>query len=298
MQEDEIKLSPGFKRLSKIAEEAMAIEREDAESAGSIGFIQRAWTVCSLPYKEIKNPIKDYTRTNGDWFLRMVSSLDYGMPFGQIPRLVHIYATSEVVKSKSRSIYLGNSLSDFMHRLSLNIVSGGRLGTITRLINQLQRMHYTTTYLQHRRDEKKIIDLAFRMSNMLELWNPKDPSQPHLWGAEIELTESYYHGIMEAPVPIDMRMVKALKGSPLELDIYFWLTHRLFTLKKPYVIPYELLQMQFGANYKRKVDFKRKFLKALKKVKYGWPDLNVSDDKHGLKISPSKLLIEPNRRIF
>ena len=297
MQEKEF-YYPGFKRLSKIAEEALAIEKEDAESAGSIGFIQRAFTLCSIPHKEIKNlkADEDYLRQNGHWQLRLIGSRDYGLPFGQIPRLIESLVTTEVVKTQSKKIYLGDSLTDFMDRLGI-VASGGKRGTIVRVVDQLQRMFHTTTYLEYKNNDNNKINLSLRMSDsMLLLLNPKSPSQSNLWGAEISLTQSYYHGIMDAPVPIDMRMVEAFKGSPMELDIYFWLTHRLFTLKKPTVIPYELLQMQFGSDYKRKRAFKEKFLKSLQNVKYAWHGLNVSDAKYGLKLDPSPLLITPKKK--
>ncbi len=34
-------------------------------------------------------------------------------------------------------------------------------------------------------------------------------------------------------VPIDLRALNALKGSPLALDIYSWLTYRMSYLRKP-----------------------------------------------------------------
>ena len=61
-----------------------------------------------------------------------------------------------------------------------------------------------------------------------------------------------------------MLALKLLKRSPLALDIYFWLTYRMSYLQKDTLIPWEFLQMQFGAYYatdgRGPRDFKKKFL--------------------------------------
>jgi hypothetical protein len=37
------------------------------------------------------------------------------------------------------------------------------------------------------------------------------------------LSERFYDEVRTSPVPIDMRAMKALKKSPLALDVYFWI---------------------------------------------------------------------------
>ena len=51
-------------------------------------------------------------------------------------------------------------------------------------------------------------------------WNPKLPSQLPLWKSTVTLSTDFFDEIVERPVPIDMRALKALKRSPLALDIY------------------------------------------------------------------------------
>jgi hypothetical protein len=43
----------------------------------------------------------------------------------------------------------------------------------------------------------------------------------------ITLSENFYRQIVEAPVPLDLRAVSALKKSPLTLDLYAWATRRV-----------------------------------------------------------------------
>jgi len=88
-----------------------------------------------------------------------------------------------------------------------------------------------------------------------------------------------------------MRAMKALKKSPLALDVYFWLTYRLSYLRQARVIPWAALQMQFGSSYAADAhglrDFKRAFLRELKKVSVLYPKAKVGEGDGGLKLMPS-----------
>jgi hypothetical protein len=79
----------------------------------------------------------------------------------------------------------------------------------------------------------------------------------------------------------------ALKDSPLALDIYSWLTYRLSYLRRPCLIPWKTLQTQFGADYGRLRDFKRKFLAHLADVLRVYPSARLSEQPVGLLLLPS-----------
>ena len=80
-------------------------------------------------------------------------------------------------------------------------------------------------------------------------------------------------------MPIDLRAYKALRGSPLAMDVYTWLTYRMsYTDRRTRPIPWEALMGQFGSNYDTQravLDFKRAFIKALKAVQIVYPRANV-----------------------
>ena len=79
----------------------------------------------------------------------------------------------------------------------------------------------------------------------------------------------------------------ARERSPMALDIYSWLTYRMSYLRKDQLIPWELLQLQFGSDYKRTRKFKENFLERLKLVRQVYRDVKVSVDPLGLVLSPS-----------
>jgi hypothetical protein len=62
-----------------------------------------------------------------------------GIPYGTVPRLLLFWTTTEAVRTKSRKLELGSSLSAFMRELGL-APTGGRWGSIPRLHEQMNRL--------------------------------------------------------------------------------------------------------------------------------------------------------------
>ena len=90
-------------------------------------------------------------------------------------------------------------------------------------------------------------------------WSPRDPSQAALWGGWIELGDKFFAAITAAPIPLDMRALKALKQSPLALDLYSWLTYeayRAYKSGKGRFVAWKLLAEQMGADYANTKEFR------------------------------------------
>ena len=119
-------------------------------------------------------------------------------------------------------------------------------------------------------------------------WDPKKPSQSTIWESKLLLSDFFFREVTENPIPIDMRALKALKRSPMAIDIYCWLTYRMSYLSKVTSIPWPFLQIQFGANYKDSRQFKRRFLDQLKKVLVVYPHANVKVEQNCLVLLPGK----------
>jgi hypothetical protein len=73
----------------------------------------------------------------------------------------------------------------------------------------------------------------------------------------------------------------------MALDAYMWLTYRMSYLTTPVIIPWEKLQLQFGADYARTRDFKQRFLRQLQAVKAVYSDLHVQEEDDGLLLAHS-----------
>jgi len=83
-----------------------------------------------------------------------------------------------------------------------------------------------------------------------------------------------------------MRALKALR-SPLALDLYAWSTYRVSYLKQAREVPWELLELQFGANYANTRQFRYEALKKLQQVLILYPDLRITEGERGLIVKPS-----------
>lgn len=273
------------KNISKLIVESLAIEAESAKEANALGYMARVLTQATLPHSRVSG--SEFTRTNGMLNLSILTPEKIGIPYGTIPRLLLSWLTTEAVKTKNIEIVLGNNLSDFMSQLGL-IPTGGRWGTIKRLREQMHRLFSSSISCQYENDE---LSAALGLNVAKEYclwWNPKQPEQIPLWQSTVTLSKDFFDEITNKPVPIDLRALKIIGHSSLALDIYCWLTYRMSYLKDKTSIPWETLEVQFGANYERTRDFKRQFIRQLRAVSVVYPEAKVESDEANLILRPSK----------
>jgi hypothetical protein len=274
-------ITPAVERLIT---EALAIEAESAQNAGALGFMARAMVQATLPHKKVEG--NEFERRNGAFTLSLMAPAKIGLPYGTVPRLLLAWLTTEAVKTQSRELELGDSLSGFMRELDL-LPTGGRWGSITRLKDQTARLFASTVSATYT-DAEKRAEMGYRLADKSLLWwDAKRPEQAALWRSSVTLTEPFYREIIEHPIPVDMRAIKALKRSPMALDLYCWLTYRASYAKKPSTIPWAALAMQFGSDYARLRDFKASFLAELRKVATVYAGAQFEAIEVGLVVKPS-----------
>lgn len=277
------------KTIDKLITEAFAIDEQEALDAGALGFMARAMTLATLPHRA--TPGTEFTRSNGSFTLRIISPSDIGLPYGSYPRLLLSWLTTEAVRTRSPVLELGPTLSGFMSELGL-ISAGGRWGTIHRLRDQMRRL-FSSSISCFYSDKSQDGEAGFRITKEYKLWwDPKLPEQPPFWRSTVTLSLDFFQEIISKPVPIDMRAFRALKQSPMALDIYSWLTYRMSYMRKPVELPWAALQMQFGADYENNSqgtrNFKRNFLNQLKAVLVVYPDANIESVEAGVLLKPGK----------
>jgi hypothetical protein len=277
------------KNLNQLISEALAIEARDAREAGALGYMARSLIQATLPHSRTEG--NEFERRNGAFTLTILANSKIGLPYGSIPRLLIAWLTTEAVRTKQREIVLGSNLSEFMSKLDL-IPTGGRWGTITRLREQMTKLFSATVSCTYDNGNHWAIKNVQPVSQADLWWNPKSPKQITLFESTLTLGEEFFKEIINYPIPIDMDALRALKKSPLALDIYCWLTYRMSYLKKSTTILWEALQVQFGSDYSSNPqglrDFRRAFLRELRKVHIIYPEAILSDSQVGLVISPSK----------
>ena len=252
-----------------------------SEADPDLGFMARTMALCSLPRSNPGNQLQ-YKRTNGPFTLGMIAGLGNKLPYGNLPRLLLAWVSTEAVRTQSRELVLGRSLSEFMRTLGIYHNSGGRGGVQTRLRNQMKRLFNAHIQLLYEDQHGEATVNAVIADHTVFWWNERKPDQPSLWDSKIELSEKFFNDIINHPVPIDMNTLTALKRSPLGLDLYLWLVYRTFALRAPLRLSWPTLYRQFGvdpsrANDNRTVqDFRKDCLRELKKVKIAWPELHYA----------------------
>lgn len=203
--------------MQDLFDAALAIEEEDVREAGAVGYYSRILAQITLPHSNPKT--SEFTRTNGQINLTIIAPEKIGLPFGNIPRLFLAWIATEAVRTKDPCLYLGHNMSSFFEEIGIGRATGGRSGTITRFKNQAQRLFASSisTYsLQDTSMQVKKIDMIAAADLW---WDPKDPNQDTLFESIVELNSKFFKELVEKPVPIDLRALKAVKSSPLKIDL-------------------------------------------------------------------------------
>ena len=220
---------------------------EASEAEPDIGFMARLLALCSLPRTDPKNRLQ-YVRHNGPYTLAMTAGVNTRLPFGTLPRLLLAWVCSEAVRTQHRELVLGRSLYEFIHKLGLTDRSGGAKGDRTRLKNQMRRLFRCSVQLVYEGGDHEVVVSSFIADRAEYWWDVSRPDAPSLWDSTIRLGEEFFNEIIRHPIPLDLHTIKALKRSPLGLDLYFWLVYRTFTLKAPLTLSWKQLFRQFGAD--------------------------------------------------
>ena len=269
-----------------------------SEADPDLGFMARMLALCSLPRTNPGNRLQ-YKRVNGPFTLYMTAGGGNKLPYGNLPRLILAWVSTEAVRTQSRVLILGSSLSEFMRTLGMEDRSGSPRGDRTRLRNQMDRLFHSHVQLIYE-DEQHKASMSSQVADRTNLWwNPKRPDELSLWDSKILLSEAFFNEIISHPVPLDMNTLKALKRCALGLDLYLWLTYRIFTLKSLQRLTWQQLYRQFGTDPAKASEkfivrnFRQNVLRELKKIKLAWPELNYATAPGVLILLPSTPAIAP-----
>jgi hypothetical protein len=217
-----------------------------------------------------------------------------GLPYGVPARLLTIYCASEAVRSKSPEIFLGTSVHDFLRRLDVPITRGDR-GSLRVYANQLLKLiHCTLTIDENVRDASGRTGLHIRQALFAEearLWWDDDDAVGQ--GSTLLLSQVLFHSILERSAPLSTNAIKQLRKSPMDLDVYAWLVHRLYHLARPSTVTWQQLSEQFGHGYSELRKFRRFFIDSLKRVQAVYPEAKLKVADVGVILLPSKPHLAP-----
>jgi hypothetical protein len=293
------KLKP---RLPSAADQLLldaAVDIHQNPDATETAFMARQLVQCTLPHSD-PGDVPIWTRTNGNLTLVIQPHIDRQTrkalyPYGSIPRLFLFWLVTEAKRKKSRHIRLGNSLDNFMREIGLNPrTGGGKRGDAKRLQEQMRRLIDARISFESETDTHgRYLHMDVSASSEF-WWDSKKSNQANLWESWIELGEKFYEAVTLSSVPVDLRALRALKRSPLALDLYAWLTYTAFVAtktRKSRVVPWEGLHAQMGAEYAALRMFRVNVRLALKKIQLVYPELKLDLTADGMTIHPSRTAI-------
>jgi hypothetical protein len=252
----------------------------------------------SLPLREPKpEHLKNgcWVRKNGDQTL-WIQGGPLGLPYGAYPRLLTYWLTTEAIRTGKRSIETGGSFVEFCRKIGIDS-SRGKNGAGGRFLHQANLLIQSRAAVI-----KGDFDVGRMSGEILQftekfnlLFDPIQSSHRNLFDMEILLTEQFFQEITMHSIPLDQRAVVELRQSALQLDIYQWLTYRMYALRRPAYPTWKQLREQFGSQTKRMVDFRVAFLAALHAVMQVYPRVNVKHNELGLALYPSPTPVPPGK---
>lgn len=258
-----------------------------------VGFSTRAMVQANMPHSDPKTDV--WVRRNGDFTLTIQSDVEIdrktgetkstGIPYGTIPRLVLIYLCSEAVRTKSRTISLGDNLTAFLTELGMKR-QGGKRGDITRFKEQMRRLVSSRIKFQYKTDTEDAVFNASIVKKYFFFWDDKNPDQSSLFRSEITLDADFFEEIISSKVPLHLKAVAALKNNALGLDLYMWLTYRLSRLNKPVFIKWSDLMNQVGSDYAKVNDFQKKAKVVLNDISVLWQGFKFEARRGGFMLYP------------
>jgi hypothetical protein len=248
---------------------------------------------CSFPHAD-PGELATFTRRNG-WLELTLSATrrDMGLPYGVPARLLTIYCASEAIRTRSPEIYLGRSVQEFLRCLDVPITRGDR-GSLRVYANQLLRLiHCALSIDENMRDAKGRTGLHIRQALFAEearLW--WDEAEGVGQGSSLVLSSVLYESILERSAPLSTAAIRQLRKSPMDLDVYAWLVHRLYHLNRPSTVTWEQLSGQFGHGYTMPRKFRQFFSDSLRRVLKAYPEAKLKVADVGVLLLPSRPHVE------
>ena len=247
------------------------------------------WAHAGLPRRDLQDPMKRWT-VSTDYATLTVSpgtrrlteggeAEAIGVPFGSYARLVLLDWQSEAIRSNSRQIHIGKSLSDALKRMGLPHGS------------EAMRM------LQEQTERLAVCTIAFSLENGgrgLYLNQPVVEAAEYAYGRgnkrfieSVLLSQGYYEQLLRNPVVLDPSAIVDLRDSPTALDIYTWLAWRLPALKHEIKVGWVALKAQLGGGATLMKNFKPHFRPSLMAAHSVYREANLELIEDGLILRPS-----------
>ena len=276
------------KRHLQLINLASDLAEQTREEADKLGFMSRLLLMVNLPYRDPGDDKRTWWRRNGHVSINITPGYKgnetIGIPYGAYPRLILAYLVTQAVKTQSPVIFLGKTFSQFL--TLINLKKGGK--TYKQFYKQLERT-LSASFAWNYETDKRQSRVNIQVSHESHLWwDPIDNDNVlPFWESYIKLNTDFFNEIIRHAVPLDLRILSVLKNSPLGLDLYMFISWRVYKINKPVFISWEGLQQQLGGQYADLKEFSRKCRLHITRIKAICPYLDIEFIKGRLYLKPS-----------
>lgn len=291
-------------KLEAVKELARRQEHDAAQEllqAQDVGYTSKLFVQALFPYRKTEGNNRTVETPQGT--ITILSQR--GVPYGKYPRLIMAYIITRAVANAGRlkegkitheeacRIPLGHSMSHFLQAIGITgRGTGGATGNLKNIREQLLRI--AGSFITVQSDDG--VHARGRNTQILEDWNlwfdPRDPNQGSFMESELVLTPQFFKHIAEAPIPIDLNVLREL-NKPRSMDIYIWLTVKQYWLAKnnreAYTFTWDIIAANFATSEITSTtqmrDFRRRTKEAIEEVSKVWPNSGIEANTDGVTVT-------------
>ncbi|QRP99356.1 replication protein (plasmid) [Corynebacterium sp. FDAARGOS 1242] len=291
-------------KLEAVKELARQQEHDAAQEllqAQDVGYTSKLFVQALFPYRNPDSNERKITTAEGTISVYSPN----GLPYGKYPRLIMAYIITRAVANagrlkegkidneEARRIPLGHSMSHFLQAIGVTgRGTGGVHGNLSRIREQILRLASSSITAQ----SDNGVHARGHNTQILEDWNlwfdPRDPNQGSFMESELVLTPQFFRHIAEAPIPIDLNVLREL-SKPRAMDLYIWLTVKQYWLHKnnreAYTFTWDMIAANFATSEITSTtqmrDFRRRTKEAIEEVSKVWPNSGIEANTDGVTVT-------------
>ena len=212
----------------KTAQDREVNQAKELINAQDIGYTSKLFVQALFPYRKTDEEKRVIETAQG----RIVVYADGGLPYGKYPRLIMAYIVTRAVENAGKlkagkidleqavRIPLGHSMNHFLQAIGVTgRGTGGATGNLANIREQLLRLADARVTVKED-DGVRARGKHTQIMDEWDLWfDARDPNQGSFIESYIKLTPQFFQHIVEAPIPIDLAVLRQLT-KPLSMDIY------------------------------------------------------------------------------
>lgn len=193
------------------------------------------------------------------------------LPYGPKPRLMFADICTRAIQTRSPEVDMEESVRQYLERRLGLSWGGGNRGQYTLFRKQSLALAACSLVLAVEQD-KRVIQFQGAPIARFDAWVGNEGSQRALWPGSLRLTAEFFGSLLDHGLPIQREAYWALSGSPLAMDVYVFLAHRLWRVDGYVDIPWRRMRDAMGPEYRSVKKFRDDFLAAVKAVEKVYPD--------------------------